>query len=157
MWNTIRFEEIAMQGMGLILILVAGYFLLKQTAPGAGGDGGGTPHAGAVQFYNAAGAPIAAANCGDTIGFDVAGFQDIWLVQTKDGMIQFDGPFSVPMQPYQLSCAADVGHFIATAYQLAAGGPDPGPLIGQAELTVSPNATGGNGGTDIDETQTALT
>jgi len=134
------------QALGLILIVTAGYFLLKGQSAGAGGGpggGGGGAGAGAVQFLDTNGQPISQAVCGDTIGFDVPGFSEIWLIQTKDGEPQFNGPFNVPMQAYQLNCSTDAGHYIAAAYQRASSGPDPGPLIGSAELIVLQQSSGG--------------
>lgn len=136
--------------LGLVLIVTAGYFLWKGTAAGAGGGNGGGGNGGAgaaVQFLNAAGQAITQTTCGETIGFDVPGFSEVWLVQTKDGEPQFNGPFHVPMQPYQLNCATDAGQYIAAVYQRAqSGGPDPGPLIGSARLVVQYPPAGGNGG-----------
>jgi len=141
--------------LGLILIVTAGYFLWKGTAAAGGPGGGAGGGAGAVSFLNAAGQAITEATCGDTIGFDVAGFSEVWLVQTKNGEPQWNGPFNVPMQPYQLNCATDTGEYIAAVYERAQSGSDPGPLIGSARLIVNyPPAGGGGGGTDPENTLT---
>jgi len=132
------------QSMGLILVLVAGYFLLKN----AGGTGGGAIAAG-VRFTNSAGQAITSAVCGDVIGFEVDGFSEVWLVQMKDGAPQFDGAYTTPMAGYVLRCNDDVGVYQAVAYQRVSSGR--GPLIGSATLTVraADTAGGGSGGQEF--------
>lgn len=136
------------QALGLVLLITAGYFLLKGSAAGGGG-GGIAPGDRPVRFINAAGQEITQAVCGDVIGFEVDGFTEIWLIESKDGQMIYNDAFITPMQPYALRCPEDVGNFTAAAYQRASSGPDPGPLIGYASITVlAPGAAGGDGGTD---------
>lgn len=146
------------QALGLILLITAGYFLLKGSDGAGGGGGGIAPGDRPVRFINSAGQEITQAVCGDVIGFEVDGHTEIWLIESKNGQEIYNDAFITPMQPYQLRCPEDVGNFTAAAYQRASAGADPGPLIGYASITVlMPGGAGGDGGGDPNSGLESLT
>ena len=107
-------------------LIIAGagalYFLSKQ----------GTP-----TFYDMQGTPITGALCGSSATFDVPGHKRVWMSQLKDGQLNFDGPFDLPMPAYVFSCSNDVGAYDIAVYEIDANDVK-GKLIGQTSFTVHP-------------------
>ena len=113
------------ENKGLMLALLGGaaYWLLTS-------KGGPT-------FYNMSGQAISEIKCGNTITFDVRGYSRIWMQRLKDGVLDYDKAFDLPMPPYILNCVTDVGVYDVAAYEIDANGVK-GPLIGQTKITVVP-------------------
>lgn len=86
-------------------------------------------------YYLKNGVPASSLNVGDTMGFNVPGYSQVWLDQTQNGTPQYSGPFNVPMAPYVLQ-SRDVGTFNASVYELNAGG-QKGKLLGTDSIQVS--------------------
>lgn len=114
---------LALLGFGL-------YFLLSKGS----GSGSGSRVAG---FVNAAGQQITSARCGEAIGFDVPGYDVVWLIQVQNGAQQFNGRLTVPMAPYPLSCPGDVGQYETHVFELNDAGNGPGAPIFNTALTVT--------------------
>src|SRR5262245_37013503 len=89
--------------------------------------------------YTINGNPVSEAICGEsigsTIGFDVPGYPQAWVVVAQNGRITFDGPMDLPMQPYTLRCPDDIGNFQVAAYEITNEGTR-GAVIGQTLFTV---------------------
>lgn len=109
--------------MGLLVAAGIGYYLYSRGSNRIAG------------YTDASGNPIATAVCGSTIGFNVPGYNQIWLEVRQNGNLTFDGPFNVPMRAYPLNCMTDIGQFEATYYESVAG--NKGSLIGRATLNVT--------------------
>lgn len=84
-------------------------------------------------YYQKNGQPASSYVVGDVMGFVVPGYSQVWLEQTQNGSPQFAGPFTVPMQPYQLQ-SRDVGVFNASVYEYKNGAK--GKLIGTDSVQV---------------------
>lgn len=82
---------------------------------------------------------ITSITCGNSITFDVPGHQHVWLSQLKNGQLNFDGPFELPMPAYVLNCGTDVGVYDVAVYALDSNGVK-GELLGQTQFTVVPQA-----------------
>lgn len=82
---------------------------------------------------------ITSITCGSSITFDVAGQSMVWLQRLKNGQLDFDAPFAVPMPAYVLNCATDVGVYDVAVYAIDANGAK-GELLGQTQFTVVPQA-----------------
>jgi hypothetical protein len=74
----------------------------------------------ATPIFYVNGVPKSSANIGDTLYLDIPGYSQIWLTQFQNGGLQYDGPYSLPSQPYLLA-ARDVGTYQGTAYQMING------------------------------------
>lgn len=116
----------AAQNAGLLILLAVGayYFLSAKGKP---------------TFYNANGQPITEMLCGNTMTFNVSGYTQVWMSQLKNGVLNFDGPFDLPMQPYIATCTNDVGVYDVAVYEIDANG-NKGALIGQTKFTILPQA-----------------
>lgn len=110
----------------LILLAVGAYYFLSGNK--------GTP-----VFKDANGSPITQMVCGNTMTFDVAGYSQVWLQRLKDGVLDFDGAFAVPMPAYIANCANDIGTYDVAVYEIGADGTK-GKLIGQTRFTILPQA-----------------
>jgi len=75
--------------------------------------------------------------CGNTITFEVSGYTRVWLQRLKNGQIDYDAPFDLPMPPYILSCVNDTGVYDVAVYEIDAN-ETKGKLIGQTKITVTP-------------------
>lgn len=84
---------------------------------------------------NRTGSAFCGATSGDTIGFELPGYNRAWITIAQNGNITFDGPMDLPMPPYTLRCPDDVGSFIATAYEIDPSG-NKGYATGQGFITV---------------------
>lgn len=87
-------------------------------------------------YYLKNGQPTSSYFVGDTMGFNVPGYSQVWLTQTQNGNPQYNGAFNVPMPAYVLQ-ARDVGTFAATVYELTPQGKQ-GKLIGTDTVQVLP-------------------
>lgn len=87
-----------------------------------------------VYYADNSGKPINGTTipCGNAITFQVPGYTKIWLKRYKNGTLDFDAMFDVPMALYQTDCARDGGSYKADAYD-----PNSMALIGSAELTIT--------------------
>lgn len=96
----------------------------------------GNATSGKPTFYNMSKQAITTIACGNSIVFDVPGHSMVWLVGTKNGVQDVNGPYGVPAAPYILNCSTDVGNYVRTAYVL---NPDntPGALLGTTSFTVT--------------------
>lgn len=113
--------------VGLILLLgAAAYFLYFRKSAGP-------------LYRNMQGQIITEITCGQSIVFDVPGYSRVWLSQLKDGVLNFDGPFDVPMPPYILNCSSETGVYEVAVYELN-DDDTKGDLIGQSTFTVLPHA-----------------
>lgn len=110
----------------LILLAVGAYYFLSVSK-------------GKPVFKDVNGTPITQIVCGNTINFDVAGYSQVWLQRLKNGVLDFDGVFSVPMAPYIVNCANDIGTYDIAVYEVDANG-DKGNLIGQTTFAILPQA-----------------
>ena len=109
----------------LIAVLVVGaYYLLTNM------------NSGKPTFYNMSKQVISTIACGNSVTFDVPGHSIVWLVRTKNGVQDTNGPYAVPIPPYVLNCSTDVGSYVLTAYVL---NPDntKGALLGSTTFTVT--------------------
>lgn len=84
-------------------------------------------------YYLKNGQPASSYNVGDTMGFAVPGYTQVWLEQTQNGNPQYAGPFNLPMAPYVLQ-TRDIGTFNASVYELRNG--TKGKLIGTDSIQV---------------------
>jgi hypothetical protein len=89
-------------------------------------------------YYNVNKQVITSIKCGNTIIFDVPGHSMVWLTRSRNGTVDFDGLYAVPIPPYILNCSNDVGTYHVTAYTI---NPDnsKGALIGSTTFTVTPS------------------
>jgi hypothetical protein len=90
-------------------------------------------------YYNMNKQPITTIPCGNSIIFDVPGYTLVWLTRSKNGTVDFDGLFRVPIPPYILNCANDVGTYNVTAYAINSD-QTKGALIGSTTFTVTPTS-----------------
>lgn len=88
-------------------------------------------------FYDMQGTPITGALCGSSATFDVPGHKQVWMDQLKDGVLNFSGPFNLPMPAYIFSCSKDVGAYDIAVYAIGPNG-EKGELIGSTSFTVHP-------------------
>lgn len=109
---------------GLLILLAVGAYYLYTNSSTANRVMG---------YQNAAGQSVTTIQCGGVVRFDVPGYNTVWLTQTQNGQPQFDGPMTVPMPPYTLSCSHDLGTYVAFVYQINPDGTK-GQLI-QGNLT----------------------
>lgn len=110
----------------LILLAVGAYYFLSGSK-------------GSPVFKDVNGTPITQMICGNTMTFDVAGYSQVWLQRLKNGQLDFDAPFQVPMQPYIANCTNDIGTYEVAVYEIGADGTK-GKLIGQTTFTILPQA-----------------
>jgi len=85
-------------------------------------------------YYTKNGLATSSYVVGDTMGFNVPGYSQVWLEQTQNGSPQYSGPFTIPMSPYVLQ-ARDAGVFNASVYEYKNGAK--GKLIGTDSVTVA--------------------
>lgn len=93
--------------------------------------------------YYVNGSPVSQAKVGDVETFNVPGYNRIYIVVIKDGRVQFEGPFSVPMAPYTLG-PQDVGTYQTYSYELNPDG-SRGALISSTSIRITSTTTGGTG------------
>jgi len=86
-------------------------------------------------FFDMNGSAIDTALCGSSASFDVQGYKRVWMSQLKNGQLNFDGPFDLPMPPYIFSCSNDIGAYDIAVYEIDANDVK-GNLIGQTKFTV---------------------
>jgi len=86
-------------------------------------------------FYDMQGRAITSAMCGTSATFNVGGYTRVWLSQLKDKVLNFDGPFNLPMPAYIFSCSNDVGVYDVAVYEIDSNDLK-GKLIGQTTFTV---------------------
>lgn len=115
------------ENAGLLILLAVGAYYFLTTSKG-------TP-----TFRDMNGQAITEITCGNSITFDVAGYTQVWLQRLKNGQLDFDEPFAVPMAPYILNCQNDIGAYDIAVYEVDANGAK-GNLIGQTKFTVLPQA-----------------
>jgi hypothetical protein len=84
-------------------------------------------------YYLKNGQPASSYVVGDTMGFNVPGYSQVWLEQTQNGNPQYTGVFNLPMAPYVLQ-SRDVGAFNASVYEYKNG--VKGRLIGTDSVQV---------------------
>ena len=94
---------------------------------------------GAPTFYNMQGQAITEAVCGSSMTFDVPGYKRVWMSQLKNGTLNYDGPFNLPMPAYVLNCTNDVGAYDIAVYEIDANDVK-GELIGQTRFAILPQA-----------------
>lgn len=90
---------------------------------------------GSPTFYNMQGQPVTEMLCGDSMTFNVSGYSRVWMSQLKDGVLNYDGPFNLPMPAYIVNCANDIGVYDIAVYEIDANDVK-GNLIGQTKFTV---------------------
>jgi hypothetical protein len=110
----------------LILLAVGAYYFLSASK-------------GTIAYRNMNGQAITEITCGNSVTFDVSGYTRVWLQRLKNGTMDFDQPFDLPMPAYILNCVNDIGVYDVVAYEIDANGVK-GALIGQTKLTVLPQA-----------------
>jgi hypothetical protein len=66
------------------------------------------------------GVPQSNANPGDTLYLDIPGYRQIWLTQYQNGVLQYDGLYTLPAPPYVLA-NRDVGTYQGIAYEVVNG------------------------------------
>ncbi len=110
----------------LVALGVGAYYLLNMSS--------GTP-----TFKNASGQVITSITCGATMTFEVPGYSRVWLSQLKNGILDYDGPFNVPMPPYITQCSRDVAHYELAVYAIDSNNVK-GKLIGQTSFVINPQA-----------------
>ena len=94
---------------------------------------------GSPTFYDMNGQAISAITCGGSISFNVPGYSRVWLSRLKDGVLDFDQPFDLPMPLYVVNCANDVGAYDIAVYEIDANDVK-GKLIGQTKFDVLPQS-----------------
>jgi len=85
-------------------------------------------------YYLKDGQPVSVLHVGDTMGFNVPGYSQIWLDNKQNGVTQYSGPFTLPMPLYTL-LPRDAGVFQATVYELTPQGTK-GKAIGADSIQV---------------------
>jgi hypothetical protein len=95
-----------------------------------------TMYTGLGAYYLKNGQPASVLYVGDTMGFNVPGYSQIWLDQKQNGTTQYSGPFNLPMPAYTL-LPRDAGYFQATIYALNPDGTK-GNAIGADSIQVLP-------------------
>lgn len=98
-----------------------------------------TKKSGVPTFYDMQGNVITGAVCGSSMTFDVPGYKRVWMSQLKNGVLNYDGPFNLPMPPYVLNCSTDVGDYDIAVYEIDTNDVK-GKLIGQTKFTIHPQA-----------------
>jgi hypothetical protein len=90
-----------------------------------------------MRGYYKGGVGITTAQYGDTITFNIPGQPNgqIWLEQYVNGVLGYNGPFMLPMQPYTLSSKDQTGDWVSNAYSLNGG--QKGVLLETSHLYVS--------------------
>lgn len=94
---------------------------------------------GGPTFYNVNGQAITEVVCGNSIAFDVPGYPRVWMSQLKNGQLNYDGPFNLPMPTYVVSCSNDVGTYEIAVYEINENDVK-GTLIGQTSFNILPQA-----------------
>src|SRR4029077_12143715 len=97
----------------------------------------------AVFYVN--GVQASSAKIGDTIVFDVPGFQQIWLTQYQNSSLQVDTIEAVPTSPLLLTDPPDVGLFTGVVYEVING--QKGNVLDSYTFLISPKDTGSGQGT----------
>jgi len=105
------------------LVGIGAYFLLNKK--------------GVPTYYDMQGHPVNLVPCGESVSFDVPGYSVVWLSQLKNGQLNYDGLFPLPMSPRVLTCGMDVGIYDVAVFDVDTNG-QKSNLIGQTRLTVSP-------------------
>lgn len=91
-------------------------------------------------FYDSGRNPISNVMCGQPYTFDVPGYgPQVWLEQSHNGMPGYNGPLSIPMNPYTANCTTEPGTYINTVYAMQNG--QRGALIGTVSFNVLPMQT----------------
>lgn len=91
-------------------------------------------------FLDSNGNPISSAICGVTpYTFAVPGYSKVWLSQTLNGKMSYDGVYSVPMPSFVADCVSEVGGYQNAVYTVAPGG-GKGSYIGSVAMTILPNS-----------------
>lgn len=98
----------------------------------------GALRAGPASFYNSQGQPISSIPCGQPYTFNVPGYNQVWLVQTHNGVSQYNGILPVPMAPFTANCSSEPGVYNAMVYTVVNG--QQGQYIGSTSLSVLSNA-----------------
>ena len=109
-------------GLTLAVVAAGAYYLSQNGKP---------------TFYDMQGRPITSAVCGTSATFNVPGYKRVWMSQLKDKVLNFDGPFDLPMPAYIFSCSNDVGAYDIAVYEIDAND-QKGNLIGQTTFVVYP-------------------
>lgn len=112
--------------LGLVIALAIGayYFMSRKGAP---------------TFYNMQGQPITEIVCGNSMTFNVPGYSRVWMSQLKNGTLNYDAPFNLPMPAYVVNCTNDIGVYDIAVYEIDANNVK-GELIGQTKFTILPQA-----------------
>lgn len=110
----------------LIMLAVGAYYFLSASK-------------GSTTFRNMQGQAISEITCGNSVTFEVSGYTRVWLQRLKNGQLDFDQPFNVPMPAYILNCTNDIGVYDIAVYEVDANDIK-GKLVGQTKLTVLPQA-----------------
>jgi hypothetical protein len=87
---------------------------------------------GLAYFVDQDGNRIDTIECGQPFDFRVEGFSQVYLRQTKDGQLQYDGMLNVPMGYYTSSCFSDPGLYHGEVYD-----PYVGVLLATYDFTVT--------------------
>lgn len=115
------------ENAGLLIMLAVGAYYFLSTSKGI------------PTFRNMSGQAITEIVCGNSVTFDVSGYTKVWLSRLKNGQLDFDAPFVVPMPAYILNCSNDIGVYDLAVYEVDANDVK-GKLIGQTKFTVLPQA-----------------
>jgi hypothetical protein len=93
-----------------------------------------------VYFKN--GSPVGTAAYGDTITYNVSGQPpgQIWLEQYVNGVLGYNGPFTIPMAPYTLSAKDQAGTWVSMAYSLIGGAKSALLETATFQVTTTPTA-----------------
>lgn len=85
-----------------------------------------------VRFLDGDGNIITSIACGKPYSFEVVGYSAVRLVILKNGVVEFDSAYAVPMSPYSAVCPSEAGNYEAIAYDLSSGAE-----IGRTTLTIT--------------------
>jgi hypothetical protein len=93
-----------------------------------------------VRGYYISGSPVNTASYGDSLTYNVPGQPPgtIWLEQYVNGVLGYNGPFTIPMSPYTLSRKDQIGLWQSNAYAYQNG--QKGYLLEQSNLYVTGSA-----------------